>query len=335
MPAFRIEPFAGRPLFDIGSFGRAGPGRRDRLSPAEIACISRTVGRSPEVMVKVLAGNSSGLSSVAGHFGYIGRDGKLDIETDDGERVSGTRIGRTLIDRWNLDLDEHRRTNELKAGKGRKPAKLVHKLMFSMPAGTPPSAVLKATRTLLREEFGLKHRYAFVLHTDEPHPHVHAVVKAVSEQGERLHIRKATLRRWRAEFARHLRAQGVAANATERAVRGQVLKAKLDPIYRAMKDPRRISTHERVKVNEIEDAVARRAPIVEPGRAKLKATRHSVTNGWLWIASQLNQQGEVSLAQAAVRFVERMPSPRTEAELIAAHQRDQIHQRAQVRSRER
>jgi hypothetical protein len=72
-----------------------------------------------------------------------------------------------------------------------------------------------------------------VLHTDEPHPHVHMVVKAVSEQGARLNIRKATLREWRKEFARQLRAHGVEANATERAVRGSRLPAKLDGIYRA------------------------------------------------------------------------------------------------------
>ena len=42
------------------------------------------------------------------------------------------------------------------------------------------------------------------------------VIKAVSEQGVRLNIQKATLRDWRREFARHLREQGVAANATDR-----------------------------------------------------------------------------------------------------------------------
>jgi hypothetical protein len=44
----------------------------------------------------------------------------------------------------------------------------------------------------------------------------------VSEQGERLNIRPPTLRKWRRDFAANLRELGVAANATERAVRGQV-----------------------------------------------------------------------------------------------------------------
>src|SRR5262249_60408673 len=105
--------------------------------------------------------------------------------------------------------------------------------MLPMPRGTPAKGVLEAARNFAREEFALKHRYAMVLHTDEPHPHVHVVVKAVSEQGVRPNIRKATLREWRKEFARHLRAHGVEANATERAVRGNYLAPKVDGIYRA------------------------------------------------------------------------------------------------------
>jgi relaxase-like protein len=49
-----------------------------------------------------------------------------------------------------------------------------------MPAGTLPNKVLVAVRTFAREEFALKHRYAMVLHTDEPHPHVHLMVKAMT-----------------------------------------------------------------------------------------------------------------------------------------------------------
>lgn len=80
--------------------------------------------------------------------------------------------------------------------------------------GNPPAKVLTAVQNFCREEFALKHRYALALHTDEPHPHVHVVIKAASEQGERLNIRKEMHRQWRSDFARHLRAVGVSANAT-------------------------------------------------------------------------------------------------------------------------
>jgi len=83
--------------------------------------------------------------------------------------------------------------------------------MLSMPPGTPPKGVLEAARELRTRGICLEASLCARPHTDEPHPHVHLVVKAVSEQGVRLNIRKATLREWRQEFARHLRIQGIAA----------------------------------------------------------------------------------------------------------------------------
>jgi hypothetical protein len=133
-----------------------------------------------------------------------------------------------------------------------------------MPAGTPPQKVLAAVKAFAREEFGAKHRYAMVLHTDEPHPHVHMVVKAVSEEGVRLNIKKATLRDWRREFARHLREQGVAANATDRQVRGVVNPQKTDGIHRAAM--RGASTHWRQRTAAVAREANRQGVELEPGR---------------------------------------------------------------------
>ena len=76
---------------------------------------------------------------------------------------------------------------------------------FFQPPGTPATKVLQAVRRFATNEWALKHRYAMVLHTNEPHPHVHVVVKAMSEQGKRLNIRKPTLRAWRTQFAESAR----------------------------------------------------------------------------------------------------------------------------------
>jgi hypothetical protein len=73
-------------------------------------------------------------------------------------------------------------------------------------------------RNFAQQQFGDRHRYALALHTDEPHPHVHMVLKGMSEDQVRFNIRKAILRNWREGFARLLRAEGVAAKATRRAV---------------------------------------------------------------------------------------------------------------------
>ncbi|MGH9356242.1 MAG: relaxase/mobilization nuclease domain-containing protein, partial [Terriglobia bacterium] len=213
MPTPRID-YGGRPLLDIRSYARKGPGRRDRLSLAEIEVIGRTVNRAPEVMVKVLTRGGKDLQSVRRHLEYLDRNGDLDLETDDGQRLAGKGVERDLLEDWDLDIEEDRRRAALEPRPQGSPPKLVHKVLFSMPPGTPPEKVLEAVKNFAREEFALKHRYVMVLHRDEPHPHVHMVIKAISEQGERLNVRKATLREWRQEFARHLRALGVAANAT-------------------------------------------------------------------------------------------------------------------------
>src|SRR5688500_8989599 len=95
------------PLLDIGSYARRGPGQRVHLSPAQIAQISRTVRRVPEVVVKVYPKGSSSLSSVREHVSYLGRHGALELETDDGDRWRGKEMGRQLLEDWDLDLDHH------------------------------------------------------------------------------------------------------------------------------------------------------------------------------------------------------------------------------------
>jgi hypothetical protein len=94
----------------------------------------------------------------------------VEIETDDGQRLSGEGVEKELLEDWDLDLEGHRRKADLESRSSRPSQKLAHKLKFSMPAGTPSDKVLSAVKNFAREEFGLKHRYAMVLHTDEPHP---------------------------------------------------------------------------------------------------------------------------------------------------------------------
>jgi hypothetical protein len=57
-----------------------------------------------------------------------------------------------------------RRTRELRSRPGMARPKLVHKIVFSMPAGTPPEGLLRGARAFARETFGAQHRYAMVLH---------------------------------------------------------------------------------------------------------------------------------------------------------------------------
>ena len=142
------------------------------MTPTEIEHIARTVRRDPEVMVKVSGGGASP-KAVAAHFKYIDRHGRLELETDDGERLMGMSAEKDLLEDWNLDVDAAEAKSPYSGRPGRKPGKLVHNIILSMPVGTPPQGLLNASRAFSREQFALKHRYAMVLHTDQNHPHVH------------------------------------------------------------------------------------------------------------------------------------------------------------------
>lgn len=300
------------PLFDLLSHGRKGPGRRDHLSAADIRQISRTVGRTPEVMVKVLSRGANDLKAVSKHLQYIGRKGEVDLETDTGEKAHSAH---ELLEDWDLELDEYRSWAGLSTTDRKHPPRLVHKVLFSMPAGTPSGKVLTAVQNFCREEFALKHRYVMALHTDEPHPHVHVLIKAINEQGERLNIRKATLRRWRADFARHLRALGVPANATQRYVRGESRPRMSDAIYRA--SLRGESTHLRERVEAVARELSTGHIQTEPGKAKLLESRARVRRAWAVIGSILEQDGQRDLASQTRKFADSMPPPMTGREWIA------------------
>jgi hypothetical protein len=254
-------------------------------------------------MVKVLTRGGQSVSSVRRHLSYLSRKGELEIETDDGERIAGKEAEKTLVDAWDLDLETHRSSSALGPRKRQNPPKLVHKVLFSMPPGTSSKRVLEAVRNFAREEFALQYRYVMVLHTDEPHPHVHMIVKAVSEHGIRLNIRKETLRTWRREFARHLRDQGVAANATERAVRGETRAPLRDGAYRAALRGDPIRTTQVAEPSQSELITRNHA-----SSASLR-TRNDIVQGWMAASSAAAEQRDESLGDSIKEFVRRMPEP--------------------------
>lgn len=311
MPIRAIDLEQEQPLLDIASYARRGPDAR--WSPRELELISLTARRTPEVMVKV-SGGAKTLQGALAHLKYIDRRGDLEIESDQGEIVQGSDAEKSLVADWELDLEAAESRSPYRGKAGRKAGKLVHNIVLSMPAGTPPAKLLAASREFAREEFALKHRYAMVLHTDQDHPHVHLVVKAVSEEGRRLNIRKATLRGWRRQFAAHLRAQGVAANATERAARGQVRGPVRDGIYRAAL--RGLSTHDRERLEQVVQAArgGRTAPVA--GATKLQETRRAVVQGWHAAASWALENGHPHLAEQIWKLIGGMPAPQTDEERL-------------------
>jgi relaxase-like protein len=327
----RVSPDSHERLaeLDLVSYGRRGRHTPLQFTSAQLDQIGRTVSGVPEVMVKVSGGGKSA-EAVQAHFAYIDRHGKLEVHTDEGEKLQGRDVADYLVDAWNLDAGKGQYRPRPKAGEKDRRPKQVHNLVFSMPAGTPPKKLLAATQKFAREKFVLQHRYAMVLHTDQGHPHVHLVVKAQSEDGQRLDIRKATLREWREDFASYLRELGVAANATPAALRGKPKDRKKDGIYRALK--RGQSTFMRRKVERVADELQHGRLAPDPGKAKLLATRERLVEDWSETKGLLRAQRQESLAREVEAYMRRMPAVATDKELLAkgllalvAAQRDRVH----------
>jgi MobA/VirD2-like, nuclease domain len=265
-------------------------------------------------MVKVTGGGTNP-GTVAAHFAYISRRGKLEIETDEGERIAGTDAQRTFLAAWHLELSAGQYRGRRDQRADARESKLVHKIVLSMPAPTPPEKVLAAARAFAREKFGFRHRYAMALHTDQANPHVHLVVKAENEYGKRLHIDKPMLREWREGFARAMREQGIAANATSRVIRGRNKGKARDGAFRAQRRGKSTAIH--AKVTIIATELAKNGRFSEPARVKLVETRNAVVANWMKIAETLDRQGEVILAGDVRYFAKRLPPALTDTERLA------------------
>jgi hypothetical protein len=191
----------------------------------------------PEVVIKVISQGSNSLAAVQAYLDDISKGKHRLLETEDGEPIKSRTATKRLIEDWDLDLEELAARQPYIAPMRRKPPKLVHKLVFSMPRGTPVEKLLMAVHHFAQEQFTFRHRYALALHTDKPHPYVHVVVKAVSEECVRLNIRKSTLRDWRQAFVRHLRAHAIPAKATRSTGRSRTRKIRPTGISRPLRRP--------------------------------------------------------------------------------------------------
>ncbi|KQX20683.1 relaxase/mobilization nuclease domain-containing protein [Variovorax sp. Root434] len=334
---------------DIVSYGRRGPGGTLRFGADQIAQIQRTVGRTPEVMVKV-SGGGRDVGGVEAHLRYIGRHGKLELETDEGLTPQGRGAAKEITADWQLALCRSQYKPRPAPGQKDTRAKLVHNIVLSMPAGTPPDKVLAAARVFARENFALQYRYAMVLHTDQPHPHVHLVVKCEHEfePDKRLYIRKDTLRQWREQFAALMREQGMAANATPRQVRGQTRKPYRDAIHhrlcalrafgqlppsdRAKHRPPKTSIFMRAKLESVLQALQTKRGHLDVGKETMQRTRQGLVAGWHAIADALRSQGQAELADRVERFVARMPAVQTDAQRLADRWRETERSRAPERA---
>ena len=160
----------------------------------------------PQVVVKI-SGSSKGANKAQAHADYIGRNGKVEIEDQDGNKYKGKNEQKELLGAWSaMGMHDKHETGSRREA---------FHFVFSMPKGTNPDAMKTAVRNLVKEEFD-GHKFFMAQHLDTDSPHVHVLLNATNDKGERLNPRKQDLHNYRVAFVAKLKEQGIEATATRR-----------------------------------------------------------------------------------------------------------------------
>lgn len=315
--------------------------------------LRRTVRRAPEAVITVRGSRNKGASDgvavegVLRYMLYISRHGRLLTIDQDGERIEGTGAIREKHRRWDLDMQRMRsaRSDALHPS---------FNIIFSMPAKTDPGKLLRAVQAFARDHYS-RHEYVMALHTPETepgrkkdkspeHPHVHLILRAEDLDGQRIYIRKGTLRIWREAFAEQLRAHGIEANASSRAERGVSFK--------------KMSNAEWHITRRFEEAVANgekaHPPIAKAGRLRqaaqelaeghtepkpweiaMAARRRDIMRNLSASVAKLRDEGDHTLADQVERFMQDMPPVDSERRTMQGALVEQLKKRQQDRDQDK
>ena len=289
---------------DVGVLGRTGRGGDPH------ARLARLVARTPEVMVKI-TGRTQGEAHLQAHLAYISREGSLPLEGRDGEQLIGLKEVRELGADWAAEDIQTRRD-----------ASLSLSVVLSMPPGTSHIGVRDAARAFAAETFGERFDYAFALHTDADHPHVHLAVRMLGRDGERLNPRKADLEQWRQTFARTLRDRDIAAEATPRRARGVVRKPEAMSVRKLREryerdgaPPPRVMDAAREEAWKIAQGGLK---VERPWEAAIVARQRAIRDAYLKRADELAVSTDPqarALAERLRGFVKEMPALSTRRNL--------------------
>ncbi|WP_107329152.1 relaxase/mobilization nuclease domain-containing protein [Metapseudomonas otitidis] len=269
-----------------GAVKRKGGGQRKIRTESSYGKASKVAGGAAEVMAKV-TGFSKGGQHAKANLEYISRNGDVDLENDRGEKISGRAELKALAKDWAAEIGE---------SKSRKNQRDTMHLILSMPEGTDPEAVRKATRNFAKQVFAKNHEYVFALHTDTKSPHCHVTVKCLGHDGKRLNPRKADLQKWRERFAYYMEQQGVMASATPRATRGVTRKpARQALLHIDKREPSRVAALQvkEVAAELISEAKGGEIPH-KPWSERINSVQSTVRASWLAAAVALESSKSTS-----------------------------------------
>lgn len=299
------------------------------ISGPDKARLARVVRGAAEVMVKVSKpakmdkhGNPIQVNRrtegirVSAHLEYISRNGKIELETSQGDHLSGKPATAMLFAEWMQNHDEDR-ANGLATDRTR----ISTSIVFSMPGNTNASAVKDAVRALAEQEFAGRHDYVMALHTDTKHPHVHLTVRTVGHDGVKLNLRKADLQHLRDAFAAKLRQRGIEAESTPRSARGVARRGERTPVYK-IRQRGELVTVDKAKRREVRRDVEDHGGKLpdQPWDGAIVARRNRVMNTYAAAAAVLAQSADPkdrALARDVESFSRRLTDVTTERAVLA------------------
>jgi len=286
------------------AWGAGAAGRAQRL---------RAASGARQAVVKVI-GYRKGRGEAARTLDYVARRERVDLETSGGETLSTEEDLRALLDEWSATFSE------------RADGRDVMHLMLSFPADVAPGKAGEIARAVLPEIAGGRD-WAFAVHDDTGHAHVHALVRMRGADGRQLRTIRDTLHRWREATARSARERGVALEASPRWARGHGERGERG-WERAMRErgetPRR---HREAAREAIEMLDAKGGASTRYERLMAATGRRErgelAALSWALLAEARNANGEererlLRLADAAARHGEALPDARTRRQALAA-----------------
>ena len=305
--------------------GKKAPGAKRTRSG--YSAISSVVKKAPEVMVKV-TGNGKGAAHAGAHLEYITRNGKLELEDENGGLIIGKKEVKALLKEWM----ENR-------GNAKENTRDTTHIILSMPKGVNKEDVKKGARGFSKKQFGLNHQYAFALHDDTDNPHVHLVVRNLGFDNKRLHVKKGDPQKWRETFASELNKVGVNASATHRTIRGVIKKGTKQAVHQIRQDENRLAkTDVSKKVQAAKEYQGKYKPS-KPWEKKISERQTHVRKVWLQASKDLAKSTRAEdreLSKEILTFVNDMPPMKTERhemldQIKALHQQQKQPQNQNIK----
>jgi hypothetical protein len=178
-------------------------------------------------------GWAHGTEGVARYLSRLTRDGRTPGVTSTGQILDSHDGNLVVAASWKRAL------------RSREPRDTAH-IILSAKAGTPREAFVDAARATLAREFA-GHKYAFALHTDKRHVHVHAIVRMDNARGGRLHPNIGDFQRWRTTLAEEARHRLIPMEEIKRFEQANGPAYKLKDVAMAERDDATPAQHQRLR----------------------------------------------------------------------------------------